>query len=60
MSYAIGALFAAFLGGIALASGRKAFDSMEPVWFGLWIAFLAVIIGGALLSDWIDGRNRDP
>lgn len=60
MGYVVGAIFAAFLGGIALAAGRKAFDTMDQTWFALWIAFLAVVIGGALLSDWIDGRNRGP
>lgn len=54
------ALFGLFIGGVALALGQKAIDSMSPTWIGLAIAFMAVVIGGALLLDrQSGGQNPD-
>ncbi len=50
-SYIFASIVAMVIGGAVLSLARRAVDTMDPVWIGLCIALLAVVIGGALLLD---------
>jgi hypothetical protein len=51
IGFALFIVFTAVMSGILLSLATKAVDTMDPTRIALLVAFLGIVIGGAILGD---------